>query len=101
MRGITEERLREKINTVVFWQMTSTEHRTWANELLNECQELNPWQPIDDNTPNDRQILLFYPEYKAPGGHLIPCITISKYDELSNYMYWPTHWQELPSLPGE
>lgn len=27
--------------------------------LLSECTELDPWLPIDENTPKDRPILVF------------------------------------------
>ena len=28
--------------------------------IITECKELNQWQPIDENTPRDRRILLLY-----------------------------------------
>lgn len=55
MKYISKERLETLLN--------NTSYIT-ANDLLrvliNECKELNQWQPIDENTPRDRRILLLY-----------------------------------------
>ena len=52
MKYISEERLETLLN--------NTSYIT-ANDLLrvliNECKELNPWQPIE-TSPKDRRILL-------------------------------------------
>lgn len=67
--------------------------------LLSECKELDPWLPIDENTPKDRPILLFYPKHKTPSGELKPYQVIMKYNALARIMYEPTHYQELPGDP--
>lgn len=54
MRGITEEQL------IAYAEMTDHPHTLDAlNELLDNCKEINPWLPIDENTPRDRYILLY------------------------------------------
>lgn len=66
--------------------------------LINECEELNPWQPIE-TAPKDRSILLFSPD-------TIRKIVVGHYDSVSlkfkGYAEQydnPTHWQELPENP--
>lgn len=90
MRGISKEELRRLrdyyfslgINPVID-----------INNLIEQCKELNPWLPIDENTPKDRPLLL-----KANCGVAV---------EGSFNGYWweehllrteirPTHYQELP-----
>lgn len=70
-----------------------------ANDLLrvliNECTELNPWLPIDENTPKDRLILLFDISRGVIigqwyDGHWVSSMII---------MHDVTHWQELPGDP--
>ena len=69
-----------------------------------KVQELNPWLPIDENTPKDREILLFYPandtytQRKALGywdGNYFETNIDSLYGEM------PTHYQELPGDPDQ
>lgn len=54
--GIGKERLQQLKDRYEF----SMEACDFAEMLLNECTELNPWMPIDENTPKDRRILLLY-----------------------------------------
>ena len=88
MRGITEERLKDLFKEYSF-----------IGFILAECTELSTWQPIDENTPKDKNILVYYPGY----GQLVVI-----WPEF--YSFWitvfgrkltqpPTHWQELPEDP--
>ena len=96
MKGITEERLKE-VFSWFYWPTDS--EKKFFEALLSECAELNAWQPIDEKTPKDKNILVYYPGY----GQLV--VIWSKF-----YSRWitvfgrklthpPTHWQELPEDP--
>lgn len=70
------------------------------NFLLEECQELNQWQPIE-SAPKNRRILLYCPEGQR--------WTIGEWLSLNGNGYWysdefenklnPQHWIELPIAP--
>ena len=88
MRGITEERLKDLFKEYSF-----------IGFILAECTDLNAWQPIDENTPKDKYILVYDPGY----GQLVVIW-------LEFYNVWmtvfgrkltqpPTHWRELPEDP--
>lgn len=81
------------------------------HQLISECQELNQWQTIDENTPKDRRILL---HFKCSfGGHkgktqvgifnevINLYIPLDSHGYSDDYIreYQPTHWQELPADP--
>lgn len=96
MKGITEERLKE-VFSWFYWP--SDAEKKFFESLLSECTELNAWQPIDENTPKDKYILVYDPGY----GQLV--VIWSEF-----YSVWitdfgrklthpPTHWQELPEDP--
>ena len=95
MRGITEEKLL-KLRT----KYKSNIVNKLIDYLIKECTELNAWQPIDKNTPKDKNILVYDPVYY---GQLVVIWSES-------YNLWitvfgrkltrpPTHWQELPKDP--
>ena len=83
MRGIPEERLK------VIAAMPASVFEAPASEIINyliakECHELQePWIPVDENTPRDRQIKI--------------------YD--AGYVYWtpytPEAWKELNKWQSE
>ena len=86
MRGITEEKLlklRKKYKSNIVYKL--------IDYLIKECTELNTWQPIDENTPKDRHVLLY-------GGH-VPCCQMFVGHANANWSWEPTHWQELPEDP--
>ena len=58
MKGITEYTLK-RIDTTVLGR----ESLDLLNGLIDECTELNPWQPIDGNTPKGK---VFYDEFELP-----------------------------------
>lgn len=98
MRGISEEVLKIKLSEI----KRSTEFQDGRWQMLVElsllCTELNPWLPIDENTPKDMQIKIydsgygqvivswneFYRKFTDPHGHIY---------------HHPTHYQELPEAP--
>lgn len=86
MRGITEERLREKFEDI-YWKNSSFDKVFEA--LLSECTELNAWQPIE-TAPLRKKIRLFEigPNEQCDGEILF---------ESDRKFY--THWQELPTDP--
>ena len=93
--GTSKERLIE-LNDLT---PTGTEYlmgkKAMLEELIShECKELNPWQPIDESTPKDRELLLFYSGNESSEAFC----WIKKYDP-SVGVRQPTHWQELPEDP--
>lgn len=85
MRGITEERLKE-VFSKLYW--TTNDDKELFTALLSECTELNAWQPIDENTPKDRDLVLYFSPNKKWVGSLG-----------RDWPFAPTHWQELPKDP--
>lgn len=85
MRGITEERLKE-VFSKLYW--TTNDEKELFTALLSECTELNAWQPIDENTPKDRDLVLYFSPNKKWVGSLG-----------RDWPFAPTHWQELPKDP--
>lgn len=57
MRGISEEEIKEMLR-----EESRLDIKIALNYLINQCKELNPWLPIDENTPRDRSILLLWPQ---------------------------------------
>lgn len=98
MRGISEERLNELIE---MYRFNSSETPLILCELIKECEELNNWNPIDDNTPKDRPVLLLtncnivIEGYfvNLDGGYWVDCLY---HDEIK-----PKAWLELPLAPNE
>ena len=72
------------------------------NNLIEQCKELNPWLPIDENTPKDKRIFLWFPEAN-PINKIIgkwDCVNkkfITEHSAFGN----PTYYQELPDDPKE
>lgn len=93
MKGITEERLRELLQDL---PCGDEKYATLDYLLGRECKELNPWQPIDGNTPKDRQIVLSYPELGAHDGCWIVDSWYCDLADLADSREQPTHWQKLP-----
>jgi hypothetical protein len=85
MRGITEERLREKFKDI-YWKNSSFDKVLEA--LLSECTDLNAWQPIE-TAPKDRMVQL-YEKYIGQW--------VGWHNECKGCTC-PTHWQELPEDP--
>lgn len=89
MRGISEERLMQ-------WAEEYNNYASEVSDLLEECQELNQWQPIE-SAPKDRPILFYYPpRYQRDEDTLIS-------SEPSNTraveFRFATHWMGLPEPP--
>lgn len=67
----------------------------------NACVELNPWLPIDENTPKDRTVWL------SNGKNM--CLAIWFLDRWREIVWMNTdntdcnftHWQELPENPKD
>ena len=91
--GISKKRLRE-------WKRIAVQ-RLIDGEILDllikECKELNPWLPVDENTPKDREILgLIDGNYKS----IIHFGSFAKnWINDCGDIEIPTHWQELPENP--
>ena len=101
MRGISEKKLREWKRKSVQLGLNGIKSDELLDLIIKDCEELNDWNPINENTPKDRRIMLFYENYGmhtgefkcghylADAGLCVPCNIKPKY------------WQELPSLPKE
>ena len=98
MRGIPEERLRELIENDDYYD-SGIEKSVIYGLIANECQELNPWLPIDENTPMNRYLLCVNSVGRKDvlrlDGH---SNTWRTQDGLAAH-YLPTHYQELPDDP--
>ena len=107
MRGITEERLRALFDDYQHKFLYSQLEKMYEphaimnilHMLVDECTELNAWQPIDENTPKDKYILVYDPGY----GQLV-VIWLEFYNVWMTVFgrkltHPPTHWQELPKDP--
>lgn len=93
--GISKEDLKDKLSTL-YWSTDDCNQLITA--MMCECKELDPWLPIDENTPKDRHIQLFYPSVDRQ--------LIHKYCNRNawglyvefNYVH-PTHYKLLPEDP--
>ena len=96
MRGISEENLKQKLESLMSYQ----EDYELLEELIAECKEINPWLPIDENTPMNRYLLCVNSVGRKDvlrlDGH---SNTWRTQDGLAAH-YLPTHYQELPDDPG-
>lgn len=77
--------------------MPDGQSKLFIHLLIKKCTELDPWLPIDENTPKDVKLRLFYPkdEWNDPG-------TIEgKYQSyIPGFDYRkPTHYKLLPDDP--
>lgn len=85
--GISKERLDE-----ILQSNQCTFEREILDEIIKECTELNPWIPIDENTPKDRSVLLYSPGMENGCKQFV--------GNIESAWYWkPTHYQELPGDP--
>lgn len=93
MKGITEESLR---HVMKMHDMNDSKTSLIFSHLCNECTELNAWQPIDENTPKFRPVLIRFFEGKEVG-----ILTYEGWQSTyaEDFIESPTHWQELPKDP--
>lgn len=98
--GVSKERLLELWkNSVDKGHLNYTEVLGWL--LGEECKELDPWLPIDESTPKDRELILITEECGKVVGKW--------FEPPSNNGWWtancrpvtPTHYKELPKDPEE
>jgi len=72
------------------------------NAILLQCKELNPWMPIDENTPKDRRLLFLFESGNISSGYwdatycAWETIMDVHIESLSGKI---THYQELPPDP--
>lgn len=88
--GISKETILQELSGCPF-----PERVYELTRLLDKCKEINPWIPIDENTPKDRRLLLHAGEP-----------VIGWFDNIKNVWrstdskkLYPTHYQELPDDP--
>ena len=100
MRGISDESLKELVNS---YEGAHGFSRVFKWLLKHECQELNQWMPIDENTPKDRPIILFNPEdnrgYSGQWRGTLDGSGYWDYDHDNASFDKPTHWMPLPNAP--
>jgi len=86
-RGISEETLKCLIRTDDYGNDYIN-----ADEALEACTELNPWMPIDENTPKDKYLLLYSQDIEGLSKKFV--------GKLESAWCWkPAHWRELPHDP--
>lgn len=73
-----------------------------VDTLIGHCTELDPWMPIDENTPTDKNLLVYF----ADGSMEVArnCSGTWLDNDNLDFDYGetaPTHWQELPEDPKE
>ncbi len=93
--GISKEDLKDKLSTL-YWSTDDCNQLITA--MMCECKELDPWLPIDENTPKDKPIHLFYPYNKRQ--------LIYQYKEATGWGLYvefdyqhPTHYKLLSEDP--
>lgn len=120
MEGISKERLESHLKRISlqFDQDPNDQMVRMLKQLIMDCTELNPPLPIDEKTPKDKRILLFYPERSENMLFPMKPMTIAgEWDgdiikgwRCDLYLLWmqrksktvqPTHWQELLSQPND
>lgn len=100
MIGISKERLVQIANETHDSDDTNMAVLSLLDMLIKECQELQePWTPIDESTPKDRELLLFFPERSEFNLTANKQIAICNDSYLNHCFIKPTHYQELPDDP--
>jgi len=90
--GISKKYLESIINEEKYGGLLS--------ELISKCTELDPWLPIDENTPRGKSVL-FKRNHTQTVGTLIPDgQEFACFDGYHQRIY-PTHWKELTEDPKE
>lgn len=84
--GLTAEQLVEILKTHSQYRNTPLAH-----DLEYCCKELNPWLLIDENTPKDRELWLYW----KSTGHMERAF----YNHMCGQDAYPTHYQGLPKAP--
>lgn len=64
-----------------------------------KVRELNPWLPIDENTPKGRELLLLYSDKTKVVGVWHKDKGFDMYDDWLCKTITATHYQELPDDP--
>lgn len=97
MEGISKERLTELLSKLErkISDQSQIEYKLLDSLIEYECKELDLWLLIDENTPNDRPILLFYPESNNQNEFK----RVDFYNGKSELCVNPTHYKELPKDP--
>lgn len=91
--GVSKETLED-------WEQSGYEPT--MRTLLAECKELNPWLPIDENTPMDKNLLVYFDDGSTEVARNCDGTWLDN-DNL-DFDYGataPTHWQELSEDPKE
>ena len=96
MRGISEESLKDRLD--IASRLNDHVRCQLLYELLDECKEINPWLPIDENTPKDKELLLLFPKTDYDEKEVISG-TYKTVLSTHTSLRIPTHYQELPDDP--
>ena len=97
MRGISEENLKQKLESLMSYQ----EDYELLEELIAECKEINPWLPIDENTPMNRYLLCVNSVGRKDVLRLDGHSNTWRTQDGLAARYLPTHYQELPGDPDQ
>ena len=98
---MTEVISKETLLGINPWQYDN--QQDLLNAILGLCAELDPWLPIDDDTPKDRSLLLLWPQYigGAMQGYWLCDAWYCDMWELTGSLRGnqPTHYKLLPEDP--
>lgn len=95
MRGISEEVILQALNVKECNNYT----RKILEALKECCEELNPWLPIEENTPMNRYLLCVNSVGRKDVLRLDGHSNTWRTQDGLAARYLPTHYQELPDDP--
>lgn len=90
MEGISKARLIVEMKLSA--HLGYNEQRRTIQGLIDQCKELNPWQPIKIRDRHQKKVQLYEKSYGQWIGYR---------DEPNECGTYATHWQELPEDPKE
>jgi hypothetical protein len=102
MEGISKKRLEQ----ITHWDLFGITSFELLSRLLDECTELDPWLPIDENTPEEVQLLVKFDDgnyevAKLFDIHNEKCWVSNDGLDFDYGFYIPTHYKLLPEDPKE
>jgi len=100
MRGISKATL-EKLRDSFMYKYGLGSVPILDDLIYDQCKELNPWLPIDENTPKDRELLLLYSDKTKVVGVWHKDKGFDMYDDWLCKTITATHYQELPDDPED
>lgn len=102
MIGISKERLEEVLSGNDEYKMPQpyiNAQRKLLKAMIDCCEELNPFLPIDENTPKDCKVLLAFPtqdgSYEYAVDFAFEAATVRDFNAKGMPAIKPTHYQKI------